>query len=822
MSIGKLAVPAVVAGWAVVSFSGSAQAQWVPVGGAGVTNGQVEGMSAQGNPVIGAGATIVAHPTDPNILYLGSTNGGIWKTTNGTAASPTWVPTTDFQQSLSTGALAFDPTDLTGNTLVAGVGVYSSFGAGGSRTGLLRTTNGGATWTPLTNNVATRNISGVVARGNTIVTSVNFATNFSFGQIGIYRSTDAGASFSLVSGNSPTNAPAGLPGGRAYDLVADPRVIAQNVLYTAVRDAGTLNGIYRSTDTGASWARVSSAAMQALNNDSGINSTSNIEMAVGNAGQVYVGFMGSNGQLTGLFRSPDGSAASPTWAQLDSPSTNENGISVGLQPNPNKEFDIAGGQGQIHFSIAADPLNANIVYVGGDRQPRTNGDTGGFPNSIGAQNFTGRLFRVDASLAAGSQAIPLTHNPTTNNNSAPHADSREIVFDAAGNLIESDDGGIYRRSNAAGIGGLKGDWTSINGTLRTTEIHGLDYDRIGHAVTAGTQDVGTIESVTFNGTTAYRTVNQGDGGKVAIDDRAGLTNSVRYTSAQQLQGVSRRVVDANNNVVSSTSPALTVVGQGVTIRTFDTTVQFYGPIAVNKINGNLLIGTQRLYESADGGSTVTGFNSNAVLGTITGIAAGGRLNGVDNPDVLYAAASNTNKVYFRSTPGSAVTDLTAFAATPGASGPVDLALDFNNWQRLFVADPDSVFLTTNAGTAFTSITGNLGQSTIHTIEFASPPGTGLDVVLVGTDAGVFFSTSANFANWQELAGDTLPNAPVYDLVYDSFDNVLVAGTLGRGAWTLANFGTLIPEPATATAAAAAGLLLAGRRPARRRAAARAA
>ena len=62
-----------------------------------------------------------------------------------------------------------------------------------------------------------------------------------------------------------------------------------------------------------------------------------------------------------------------------------------------------------------------------------------FPNSIGANNFSGRLFRCDASLATGSQCTPLTHIGTASN-SSPHADSREMTFDAAGNLIETDDG----------------------------------------------------------------------------------------------------------------------------------------------------------------------------------------------------------------------------------------------------------------------------------------------------------------------------------------------------------------------------------------------
>ena len=78
---------------------------WTPQGPSPLANGQVEGMPWQGNPVIGALHTVLAHPSDPDILYTGSVNGGIWKTGNATDAHPTWTPLTDFEDSLSIGAM---------------------------------------------------------------------------------------------------------------------------------------------------------------------------------------------------------------------------------------------------------------------------------------------------------------------------------------------------------------------------------------------------------------------------------------------------------------------------------------------------------------------------------------------------------------------------------------------------------------------------------------------------------------------------------------------------------------------------------------------
>jgi len=123
---------------------------WVDQGPAPTQNGQLEPNTQPNRQVTGAIHTVLAHPTDADIVYIGAVNGGIWKTTNATALNPTWVPQTDFLESLSIGAMAFDPTDGTHNTLVAGTAKYSSFaGYGGVRGPVYRTADGGNTWVHL-------------------------------------------------------------------------------------------------------------------------------------------------------------------------------------------------------------------------------------------------------------------------------------------------------------------------------------------------------------------------------------------------------------------------------------------------------------------------------------------------------------------------------------------------------------------------------------------------------------------------------------------------------------------------------------------------
>ncbi len=74
---------------------------WLFEGPAPTQNGQLEPSTQPNRQVTGAIHTVFAHPTDANTLYVGSVNGGIWKTTNATNVNPDWVPQTDFLGSLS-------------------------------------------------------------------------------------------------------------------------------------------------------------------------------------------------------------------------------------------------------------------------------------------------------------------------------------------------------------------------------------------------------------------------------------------------------------------------------------------------------------------------------------------------------------------------------------------------------------------------------------------------------------------------------------------------------------------------------------------------
>jgi hypothetical protein len=711
------------------------QSQWIQQGPGPSKNGQVENITDR--EIVGAINCVTPHRTDANILYIGAVNGGVWRTTNATAASPTWAWISSDLPAQSIGALEFDPTDATNQTLVVGLGRASSFSSFGTgNRGVFRTTTGTAPWTNIdpAGTLTSINITGIAARGATIIVS---------SASGIFRTTNTGGLWTLISGTAGT----GLPAGNSRDLVGDPS--DNNVLYT---NSGT-SGIYRSADMGGTWTKVSDAAL-----DADLVGQGNIELAVGASNNVFVAIV-RMGRLGDVYRSPNG--LSP-WTSLDIPITIEGGVQFGIHP---------GSQGNTHLSLAADPTNANICYIGGDRQPGV--DEGNpalprWPNSVGAQDFSGRLFRIDASLAAGSQASPITNNGTAAS-SSPHGDSRDMDFDANGDLIESDDGGVYKQTSPINA---TGNWFSLNGNSNITEIHSIDWDKNSNIIIAGAQDNGTPQQE-FPTNNKWSSVHTADGGDVAVDDITSTATSTRYSSFQNFGSFRRRVYSSANTLVSQTFPALTNTGTGLPLTGFS----FVTPIKVNSQVGTRLIisASGGIFESLDQGNTVTNVSASAANNFgVDAIAYGA----ADNVEILYVGSGSQVLIRDAAAPDA----LTASATYPG--GTVQgVALDPDDSQSAYVIDNDQVFETTNEGGGWTDITGNLLTLTpgaLRSIAYI-PNGTD-DILAVGTDFGVYIAAGPAFNVWAKL-GTNLPPVGVLDLEYDRADGILLAGTMGRGAWT---------------------------------------
>ena len=92
--------------------------QWTSIGPTPISNGQTNPQSV---PVSGRVNAIAFNPSNSNIIYIGAADGGVWETTDG---GTTWTPLTDGQCSMSMGALAIDP--INSNIVYAGTGEENS------------------------------------------------------------------------------------------------------------------------------------------------------------------------------------------------------------------------------------------------------------------------------------------------------------------------------------------------------------------------------------------------------------------------------------------------------------------------------------------------------------------------------------------------------------------------------------------------------------------------------------------------------------------------------------------------------------------------
>ena len=235
----------------VPSISLSASAVWQSLGPTQILNGQ--NTSITNNAVIGAVNAIATSPLSADIIFAGGSNGGVWRTNNGTAANPTWTPLTDTQLSMSVSDISFDPADT--NRVIVGIGNTADGGyrnqpyrnatgdinpipasnMRGDLIGVLFSTNAlsaNPSWQVLTA-LAGQNVRKVYVRNSFMLVATD---------TGVYRSTNQGATFSKVLD------------GVAWDLAADPGNI--NRFYAAIKPPVGIPQVWRTDNGGSGWGQV--------------------------------------------------------------------------------------------------------------------------------------------------------------------------------------------------------------------------------------------------------------------------------------------------------------------------------------------------------------------------------------------------------------------------------------------------------------------------------------------------------------------------------------------------------------------------------------
>jgi hypothetical protein len=722
---------------------------WVELGPGPMQSAQVN--VPPGDFATGAVESIAINPNNTAQIYLGTVNGGVWRTNNADPTNPdatTWTPLTDLQASLAMGDIAFSPLDATGNTLFAGTGSYSSLGqAGGPPIGILRTTDGGATWDTFELNPggAQNQVKAVVPTAIDLDPGAGVDEMVLVGTIGgggLYRSDDNGETYALLSGAN------GLPAGDISQLIVDPNDAEQ--FYAGVPNQGVFRGDFDAGTGIITWTAVNTGI-------TGIGTAGNVQIAGSDSGGTTVLFALLSGPSQGAFRSTD---SGDNWTALATPPTLFQ-----------RDVTVRAGN-----TIIVDPTDDEVAYIatygGGDEAFRY--------NPAGAGSW-------DVIVGAGAQG-----------GTAPHVDARDFAFQGTNVLLYASDGGIYFIENP--LDSINNSWESYIGGggtgLRSVEFHNIAWDGRFDVVVGGSQDNGTEVQLGTNNL-VWDHFNGGDGGDVQVDtvSLAGANQSIRYLSIQNMDGLRRVVFDSATNIVQNV-PILPGGGltnfNGTFVPHFELNV--LDPAAMTSkalaVGGGgtspVYIATMPDVVNSNADVTWTAVPVAAGFGTVNALAFGGRSGGTDNPDVLYAGTGNG--LFLRTTAGGT---LNATATAFPGGGVSDIALDPNDWQHAFVASSSGVWETPDAGATWTIRTGNLSNSNIQTIEYAEQGA--VDAILVGGLGGVFRMITDDFGDWHEF-GQFLPNAVVYDLDFDLGDDTLIAGTLGRGAWKVTNASSTLTTP----------------------------
>ncbi|MBN1888310.1 MAG: hypothetical protein JW850_09980 [Thermoflexales bacterium] len=715
---------------------------WQSLGPAPVQAGLI-GLYGSGErwttEVSGRTKVIAFDPTNSNTIYIGTATGGVWKSTNG---GTSWTPLTDNQASFSIFSIAIDPTNP--NTLYAGTGEISGYYG----TGILKSTDGGGSWSVLGQaEMAGMVVSSIVIDPSSPQT-VYAATAHPLQYLGqsapfpaVFKSTDGGATWTKLIGCTQM----------CYgfsDLVMSQRAGAQQTLYAAY--AG--GGVYQTTNGGGTWAPLSGFP------DRGY---SRIELGIGRVGDFDVLYAGLaarvnvNGQIKPwgiLLRSGDSGAS---WTQL--------------QNAPN----YCSSQCEYDNIITVHPTDPNTVYIGGSFVAQ-------------ADRWAGVVWK---SVDGGANWADMT--PGTSVAQMVHPDMHAIALDPgnANSVWVGCDGGLFSSSD----GGA--NWTSRNSGLAT-----LQFVNIGVHPTNSNIAFGGLQDnakARYNSGT-WTGLDTGDGGYSEIDP---FDPTYWYSTRYSMQGMVVQFQRNNTPADRVTLASWVQLSNGIDV---NDRMQFYVPFTLDPSTpGVIYLGTHRLYRTANRGESWTAISGDLTGGETQNSAPSITAIGVakSDPATIYVGTSD-GKVQVTHNQGNSWGDITKaplpnrqvsdFAIDPQSSAIAYVA--FNGYDTHTQGAPGHVFKTSSGGTTWTNASGNLPDVPVLSIVL-DPEQSGH--IYVGTDLGVFRSTDGG-ASWAAY-NTGLPNVPVYDLEYVKYsdsDRKLWAGTYGRGMYRLDL--TAGPPPATLT------------------------
>jgi hypothetical protein len=815
------------------SSSNSGSTVWAPLGPAPLASDATGDGEQNYNWVSGRATSVLIDPADStgNTVLLGGAYGGLWKSTNAGSqnsnpALVTWQALIDDQPTLAVGAIALQPGSS--NVILVGTGETNSSGDSYYGLGILRSVDGGATWTQIQSAASGQSFLGVgfskiafsTANPSLVVAATAGDNGLYLGleedgnstARGLYDSQDAGVTWNRVilsDGAVPASATA---------VIYNASQGASGTFYAFIRR----HGLYSSTD-GQHFTRLTaqpSAGLTSANCPAASNASTCLiyrgEFAmVPGRNEMYVWVVDVQPDAKGnpvpadegIWQSTNGGT---NWTQiLDNGITNCGDSAFG----PNSGCGVE--QGYYNLELTA------------------------IPDAAGTDVYAGAINLYKCTIAGGTTCaqgdwINLTHVYGCSPMGAPahvHPDQHGVAFMVVGGTAPgyfAHDGGISRTLD--GYAGLNtGSCTGTNQFDSLSESLGSMTEFVSFSVhptnadilLGGTQDNGSPKTSTATSSSTWQNALGGDGGFNAINPR----NPNEWFAANPYVTILKcELGTACNEPGFSQIVSTASLGgdQGA----------FYTPYILDPQNtSEMLVGTCRVWRISTSGSAPlqlsndfdtlgTGACTGDEINLVTALAAGGPTDTNNNSMVVYAVTDGYGPLSgaLNGTPGGEVwvttnagvtlmTNVTQNATqnvNPNGYAISTIAIDQSDatGNTAYVgimgfstpSFPTShVWKTANAGASWTDWTGTgateLPDAPVNALLVDSQAGQ----IYAGTDVGVFVSSTTT-VSWMEVGpapgpgvSGFLPDAPVTALQLFNYagTKTLVASTYGRGIWNYA-------------------------------------
>jgi hypothetical protein len=712
-------------------------------------------------PIVGSSqnftgrVTVIAvDPGNLNRWLIGAAQGGVWQTLD---AGSTWAPLTDSQASLAMGAIAFTPSNP--SIIYAGTGEpnrSTSFAGAG----LLKSTNGGNSWTLLGSVIfAQTSFSDikvnptnpeVVLVGTTIGRAGrNLSSPPSPPARGIFKSTDGGLTWSRKLGEE------------ASALEANPSDFTKQ--YAAIGNffGGASNGVYRSTDEGETWTLISGpwSAMTG-----GVGRVA-LAISPSNPNTLYVSIqdaldgMGNDLRLLGLFRTDNAWDPAPTWSRIPTGATDDGSGTFGYcgwdtLSNRAKPFC------EYSHKILVDPTNASTLYAAGVNLWKCTSCTS-----------TKAVWTDINGFGSGTGL---------------HGDQHTLAR-AGSRLIAGNDGGVWSSTNAGGT------WTNHNTNLAITQFqYGALHPTDANFVLGGSWDNGMVK---WTGTNTWSLILDGDTAAIAISLAKPETDwAVAYQLARKL--TIARTLDGG--------ASFTAADSGID---YTGTFSFATRFEKCPANDNVFIaGTGKLWRSNNffkAGTPVWSDNNSGLFnsGILTLAFAPS-----DPTCNTYVFGTNGGDLRLTTNGGATWADIDSSNGVPNRS-VTGLAFDPTNANVLYVTlssfdevtpgQPGHVFKSTNVlSTSPTWSNVSPPVNIPHNTIVVDP--SDANIVCTGTDLGVWGSRDGG-SSWTHMGPEVgMPNVAVFDLKIHAATGKVFAFTFGRGAFVFTPLPSVTISDVTAT------------------------